>query len=355
MSAAPTRRLRMGLVGLNFGRHIVEEQILSGPGKPWFELTTLCDFNTEKRDAMAAKHGLKTAPSYEALVNDPEIDVIGLFTGPVKRSALIRQALDAGKPVMTTKPFDLDPAAAQAVLEHAAKIGIPVHLNSPGPLLTPDQEQIIRWRDEFGLGAIIAARFETYARYREKPDGTWLDSTTLCPVAPIFRLGIYALNEMVRLVGDPESVTVQHSRLFTERPVPDNAQLSLKFRNGALGSVFASMCIDNGRHYPNTLTLHYENGTIWRNTTWPDNEAATVDSCDLHLSGGAVMEKRHVAINLGKGSMAGGYQWQAFHRACNGEALGDTVTIAQTVAGLRVIQAMAEAETSGRMVQIDLA
>jgi hypothetical protein len=50
------------------------------------------------------------------LIADPNIPVIGLYTGPVGRAALIHRIIEAGKDVMTTKPFELDSEAALAVM-----------------------------------------------------------------------------------------------------------------------------------------------------------------------------------------------------------------------------------------------
>ncbi len=94
---------------------------------------------------------------------------------------------------MTTKPFELDPKAAMATLREARRRHRIIHLNCPAPLLSPDLEQIERWREEFQLGKPVGARADAWTNYREKADGSWYDDPKLCPVAPIFRIGIYLI------------------------------------------------------------------------------------------------------------------------------------------------------------------
>ena len=88
---------------------------------------------------------------------------------------MIRRIVSAGKDVITTKPFELDPRAARGALEEAAALGRVVHLNSPRPRLAADLRQILRWQQQYELGRPVAARAETWCSYREQADGSWYD------------------------------------------------------------------------------------------------------------------------------------------------------------------------------------
>src|SRR5690606_32877601 len=126
----------------------------------------------------------------EDVLADPAIAASGLCTPPQGRAELVRRCLEAGKDVMTTKPFDLDLDAAAAVLTEARERGRVVHLNSPSPE-PPDLVQIEAWIREYDLGRPVAARAEMLTSVREEADGTWYDDPQRCPLAPMFRLGIY--------------------------------------------------------------------------------------------------------------------------------------------------------------------
>jgi predicted dehydrogenase len=337
-------RIKLGIVGLNFGRHIVDA-VTTGRPREIIELAEVCDRDHARADAVADPLGIKTCYTLDELLANRSLDAIGVFTGPVGRAEVIRRVIRAGKHVITTKPFEVDPDAALDVLQEARSLHRAVHLNSPTPLLPGNLRQVLDWREQFDLGRPIACRRDVWASYREKADGSWMDDPETCPVAPIFRLGIYMINDLVRLFGECESVQVTQSRIFTGRPTADNAQLTMQFHSGAIATVFASFCVDDGAPYGNAMVLNYERGTIYQN----------VAPASSHLSGNT--RAMTLVMNDGSGrpcsrhitpdDASGGYQWDAFVRAVRGERLVGEVLPQEIVAGLRVVQAMKRASVSG--------
>ena len=332
--------LPIGIVGLNFGRHILD-QLVRDNVKTHLRLAAVCDMDAPKAADYATRFGVKAFTSLDDLIADPAIPAIGLFTGPVGRSALIRKIIRAGTDVITTKPFETDPDAALEVLREARSLGRVVHLNSPGPVPPDDIAQILSWVSEYKLGVPVGARADVWASYREQADGTWYDDPQKCPVAPIFRLGIYLINDLVQLFGPVRDVQVLQSRLFTGRPTADNGQLNLLFENGALGNIFASFCVNDGDHYRNTLTLNFENGTIYRNAG-PDR---TGNLSELSLVMSRDNQRTVVARTTVAGT-SGSYNWEAFARAVRGEKLANETTPEQVAAGIRIIQAMSKSAST---------
>jgi predicted dehydrogenase len=333
-------RVPIGIVGLNFGRHIID-LLAAGDGAAWLRVAAVCDLDAAKASAMAEKlgGGVRAFDDLQKLIDAPDIPAIGLFTGPAGRAALIRRIIRAGKDVITTKPFETDPDAALAVLREARELGRVVHLNSPAPLPAPDIAQIERWRTGYDLGAPVGARADVWASYRETADGSWYDDPARCPAAPIFRLGIYLINDLVRLFGPVADARVMQTRLFTGRPTPDNAQLSLRFENGALANIFASFCVGDGDCYRNGLTLNFENGTIYRNLGPACGDAGKSELALVKLRDGARQVVARAEVTGGSGA----YQWEAFARAVRRESFAGAesfTTPEQIVTGLRVIQMM---------------
>ena len=335
-------KLRFGLVGLNFGRHILN-QIQSGKGGAHFALAGVCDLDAAKAAEFAAQTKTRVYRDLTELLADPTVPAVGLFTPPIGRAALIRQAIRAGKHVLTTKPFELDAAAAAAVLAEARQLGRAVHLNSPAPTLPPDLALIQQWQQQHQLGRAIGGRVDVWANYHEQADGRWYDDPARCPVAPILRLGIYLINDLVALMGAVDAVQVFHTRVRTGRPTPDNAQLALRFRNGGLGNIFASFCVSDGDSYRNALTFNCENGTIYRNV----GPVRTADTrAELSLVQ-VVDGQRRVTAHACLAEGSGEYQWDVLARAVRGEAIAGETTAETIVAGVKVLNAMARAEQSG--------
>lgn len=339
-------KIPIAIVGLNWGLKVIRDQIIDGPASEHFTLAAVCSKEREKVDSCAREFGVRPYYHVDDLLLDGEIPAVGLMTGPFGRAQLIRRLVEAGKHVITTKPVEVDPDAALSVLRLARQLGRVVHLNSPTPLASPDVSQILRWKEEFALGRTVAARADIWSNYREEKDGSWYDDPGQCPVAPIFRLGIYLINDLVRLIGRPVAVSVMSSRLFTSRPTPDNAQLSLHFQNGELATIFSSFCINDAQWWLSSLTLNFENGTVYRNVG-PTSGPAPRLQPEL-----ALVVNRGDQPSTIRATASGStedYQWHAFRRAIQGGRLPDEMPEEDIVVALRVIQAMARADRSRRI------
>ena len=341
-------RLPIAIVGLNFGHHIIL-QLQREPAQSLFEIVAVCDLDRARTNKKAKELKVKAYYDIDHLLADSEIPIVGLFTGPEGRADLLRKVIRAGKDVMTTKPFEVDLKAAEGILKEAKKLGRVIHLNSPSPTQSQDLAQIARWHGEFNLGRPIGARADVWAFYCEAADGTWYDDPLRCPLAPIFRLGIYLINDLIDLLGPVEVVQAFHSRVFTKRPTPDNAQLALRFKNGALANIFCSFCVDDGQFYRNTLTLNFERGTIYRNHPPAIQTPASFNKCKLMLV--TRRQKKSIVLKKKALELSGAYQWKAFHQAVSSRGRSKVArapSTGQIIESLKVIQAMSRSENSGR-------
>ena len=345
-------RIPIAIVGLRFGNQVITRQLISGPGSAYFDVVGICDMDRKRSSEISAALGLKVYADLEEILGDPTVPAIGLYSGPSGRAELLRKIIRAGKDVMTTKPLELDPEAVLLVLREARALGRVIHLNSPAPVAPADIAQIVSWRSAYDLGTAVGCRADTWANYSEQADGTWYDDPGKCPVAPIFRLGIYLINDLVAIFGKPEEVQVFASRLTTGRPTPDTAQIGIRFANGGLANIFSSFCVMDADPYRNSLVLNFQRGTVYRNSG-PCEIPGTGFEAMSELS--LVIEKeggRFVAEKV-RASASGQYRWDLFHQALRGERIAGELPPDQIVDGLRVIRAMAEALRTGRSVRVE--
>ena len=335
-------KIKIGVIGLNFGRWMIEE-IQMPPASDFFEITAVCDLDAEKAEKFGRQLNVASYTDLDKFLAEGDMEAAALFSGPVGRAGLIQKIIRAGKDVMTTKPFESDSAAAKEALDEAKRLGRVVHLNSPSPVMTEDMRIIKGWREKHGLGQPIACRSDLWANYREKPSGEWPDDPNQCPVAPIYRLGIYAINDLLQIIGEPESVTVMQSRVFTERPTSDNAQLGIMFKNGAIGNIFASFCVCDGNYYKSSLMLNFENGTISRN-----GGALKKDKGKLELSAhdGKIEEVAHFT------EQSGVYLWESFYKSIKGERPAYDIDPDTVVWGMKVVEAMRKAQFTGETTRV---
>ncbi|RZU11377.1 putative dehydrogenase [Kribbella rubisoli] len=323
----------MVVVGLRFGRTML--QTLGG--SPRIDLVGVCDLDQDLAAAVAADQGLRHYADLDEILADPDVAAVGLFTSPVGRAALLSRIVRAGKPVVTTKPFEIDPDRARAVLDEARDRAVVVRLNSPSSSPTTELALVDQWRAQHDLGRPIGAQAAVWASYQEAPDGSWYDDPLLCPAAPITRLGVYLVNDLVRLMGPAKRVQVLSSRVRTGRPTADNAQLALTFQGGALATVFASFCVDDGLAYGNELTVHYERGTVSR------ARAEQPGMVDLIL----VKQGQPVETCSVPDIPDGGYDLAEFVSSVRSGAVISADETRRIVAGVAVLEAAGRAERSG--------
>lgn len=245
---------------------------------------------------------------------------------------MIRKIIRAGKDVITTKPFELDAAEAKSVITEALALKRRIVLNSPGPLLPQDLQQIHSWIQDYDLGHPVAARADTWAHYREVYQGSWYDDPVRCPLAPVFRLGVYLINDLVEFLGEATEVAVLQSQVFTQRPTPDNAQLGILFKNGAIANVYASFCVNDGDLYRDSLTLNFEHGTIYRDVGFRKESLDAEMGLVMRVDG----ERKCVAKAQAAGR-SGDYQWQNFYELFHGDVEQLAASYRKIVAGVEIL------------------
>lgn len=329
----------MLILGANFGAKIARQV---SQKNPFVSVCGVCDLDGPKARALAGELGV---PAYgdlaEALAVN-EVEAVGVFTGPAGRGRLLERILDAGRHVMTTKPFELEAAEAERAFAAAVRNGRALHLNSPAPVPASDLARIKAWLADGALGRVVGLQARTWADYREQADGSWLDDPVRCPAGPLFRLGVYFLSDFAGLPGRPVEVRVQQARVRTGRPTPDNAQISIAYDNGALANIYASFCIGDGQSYRDEVVLACEHGTIRR---WMER-AGGIDMCndsavvELQRSGRPVER-----YQTQPGDYAGWYGWEAFHSAVRGRPGAVYHDAAATIASVRLLAAMSLAST----------
>jgi predicted dehydrogenase len=160
--------LNIGILGLGEGRSTMSAALNSNK----LNLKTICDMNEE-----LCKHRSKEfqffnyTTKYDDMLNDPEIDIIAIYTPDKWHSEHIKQALLANKHVVCTKPLMDDLSKAKELLDLQKKTGKKVFVGQSSRFFEPAKRQ--RKDFEAGLlGELITVESHYHADHRwflEKP------------------------------------------------------------------------------------------------------------------------------------------------------------------------------------------
>ena len=132
------KKLRMGVLGLGEGRSIISAVQES---KYW-ELGNICDLNEQLCRERCREFGLnKYTLSYEEILADKSIDVIGIYTPDQLHGLHIKMALQAGKDVICTKPLLINLEEANELLRVQKETGRKVFVGQSSRYFEPARRQ----------------------------------------------------------------------------------------------------------------------------------------------------------------------------------------------------------------------
>jgi predicted dehydrogenase len=345
-----TEKIKLAIVGLEFGLQLFKTEYFGGNDRAekYFDLVACCDLDKDKASAYAQEHGIKAYYDMDAMLADTSAEIVALFTGPNGRAKMIDKIISSGRDVITTKPFENDAEEAARIIAKAKKIGRLIYLNSPNPVPPADIAQIMEWKDRYDLGRLIAIRHETWCNYREHYDGSWYDDPKKCPVAPVFRLGIYGINDVLRFTSAPAVVQAMETKIFTQRQTSDNALLAVSFEQGEIATFFASFCISDNKPYPDKLILNFERGTIQKNS---DLSIDVMKSAQMQLV--TSIEGRSITETavVDRANASGCYMWDVFYQGFKNRTwpqLSDDII----PNGIKITQAMYKAVSTGKAFKL---
>jgi predicted dehydrogenase len=139
------QKLRLGVLGLGEGRSIISAALNSG----LWELALICDLNEQLCKERSAEFKFpKYTTSFEEMLADKSIDVIGIYTPDPLHATHIRQSLEAGKHAICTKPLIDNLKDARGLIEIRKKSGKQVFVGQSSRFF----ESMIRQRRDFEAG-----------------------------------------------------------------------------------------------------------------------------------------------------------------------------------------------------------
>ena len=142
------KKLGLGVLGLGEGRSIIS----AGVQSQFWAVAALCDLNEALGRERCAEFSLPTSlytSSLDALLANPKVDVIGIYTPDHLHAEHVIRVLRAGKHVICTKPFLDNLTRAREVLDVARAGNRRVMVGQSSRYFAP----FARQREHFDTGA----------------------------------------------------------------------------------------------------------------------------------------------------------------------------------------------------------
>lgn len=201
--------LRWGILGTGWIAHEQTTDLL-GNG---FSVTAVGSRTQESADAFATEFGIPTAHgSYEALVADPDVDVVYVSTPHPFHAANATLALNAGKHVLVEKAFTINAAEARSVVELAAE----KHLVVLEAMWTRFLPHMLRIREIVAAGTIGEVRTLLADHNQDLPkDPAHRLNDPALGGGALLDLGVYPVSFAHDIFGAPSTIQANAAKTAT--------------------------------------------------------------------------------------------------------------------------------------------
>jgi len=252
--AAP---VRFGIVGCGSASVPVGEAIVASP---LTELVTVYDVNADLAKELSRRFDVQAATTLEELLKNPEVESVYIAVPHYLLAPLTKQALEAGKHALTEKPLGISLEEVDGLISLAAEqqlaLGVfyemryaPAHVRA---------QQLIQ---EGVIGDIVGIQIQTlidkpliYWRsgYSGRSANPWRGIKSQAGGGVVLMNTSHLLDALQYVTGlRVTSVSAEIGTLVADVQVEDMATATLRFDNGAIGSLIA------GAHIPGAENEEY--------------------------------------------------------------------------------------------------
>ncbi|MDR6904748.1 putative dehydrogenase [Agromyces sp. 3263] len=317
-----TERLRWGILATGGIAHAFTHDLkLNG-----FTVQAVGSRSQESADAFAAEFDIPTAhPSYEALVADPEVDVVYVSTPHPLHVTTARMVLEAGKHVLVEKPFTVNAREAQQLADLASERGLLV-LEAMWTRYLPHMARIRQIIADGTLGEVRTLIADHTQKLSDDP--THRINALELGGGALLDLGIYPVSFSWDLFGAPR--TIQSTATFKQTGADAQIANLLGYDGGRVASILSA----SDTLGPNTAAVLGTLARIEIDRVWYTPTSFRVVAAD-----GTVIEEFRSEVT-GRGMH---FQAEAVERlVAEGNLRGDLLTIDETVAIMGTLDAIRE-------------
>ena len=291
--------INLAIVGLGrWGRR----HIASAEATGRFRLARAIDVLPDSAADLAAR-GVAVSSDLNDALGDPKIDAVSLVTPHTLHPAQVAACANAGKHVLTEKPFSLSADAARMAAEACVEAGIVLALGHDNRYY-PAIQELKRLIDGGELGQILhieanishdygVARFHRIQREgghsepaADAPPGPcWGLDAREGPAGSMVHIGVHRIDSFVQLLGAMTEVYAVQAAPPAETPTITTGSMMVRFASGATGYLGTSQAT------PLLSRIHVFGTDAWAEARGPSDqksyEEASLDRVTICRSGDA--------------------------------------------------------------------
>lgn len=238
------------------------------------QIAGVCDLFAERAEAAREKYGFdKIYPSLEALLADPEVDIVLNLTRPSEHYSVTKAALMSGKHVYTEKPLAATFEEGKELFTIAAEKGLRIG-GAPDTFLGAGIQTCRKLIEDDFIGDVIGGAAFMVGRGHE----SWHPSPEFYYKkggGPMMDMGPYYVTALVNLMGAVTGVTGRTKASFPQRTITSAPKFGqvvdveaptyitgiMDFENGAIATIFTTF--DVYCKTPGYIEVYGTKGTIY--------------------------------------------------------------------------------------------
>jgi predicted dehydrogenase len=235
---------------------------------PYINLIGVTDLDTEKAQALAARHSCRHYATVDELLADPAIDLVVNLTIHHAHYAITSQCLERGKPVYSEKPLAMTSEEAHRLVDLARSKGVRLGC-SPFTYLGEAQQTAWRWLRDGQLGDVRVV----YAEVNWGRIETWHPAPApFYEVGALFDVGVYPLTMLTAMLGPARRVLAYGTTLHPDRltktgvpfqiTTPDWMLVMVELANGTVVRLTTNFYV--GQHSKQAgIEFHGDRGSLY--------------------------------------------------------------------------------------------
>jgi predicted dehydrogenase len=209
-------------------------------------LYAVASSNLERAKAFAQQYnGEKTYDSYEALVNDPQVDAVYIATPHRFHLENALLCLNAGKPVLCEKPLTVNVAETKQLIDLARAKNIFL-MEALWTRYLPVYRQVREWLDEGAIGDVKLLVSTFGINVPKEQSDRWLNPELAG--GTLLDMGVYPIAVSQWVMGR-ESQSFSAQTYLGKTGVDELTAVILKYDNGVIAQFSSNFISDNANEF----------------------------------------------------------------------------------------------------------